>query len=145
MSNASLCVKQLIQDMIGDRKYYIELNELLEKQRLLIIARQTAELDALNAQLIEIYQHLSRSGQQRHMLLQQLGVPSGPQGIKALFTRLPASHHSKVNALWEDLQQQAARSKTINEGNGILLNMQQEILLNLLNAGEPENWFYQQV
>ncbi|MCT4701567.1 flagellar protein FlgN [Enterobacteriaceae bacterium H20N1] len=145
MSNASLRVKQLIQDMIGDRKYYVELNELLEKQRLLIIARQTAELDALNAQLIEIYQYLSRSAQQRHTLLQQLGVPSGPQGIKALFAKLPASHHSKVNALWEDLERQANRCHSANESNGILLNMQQEILMNLINTSEPENWLYQQV
>lgn len=145
MSNASLCVKQLIQDMVSDRKYYVELNELLEEQRLLIIARQAAELDALNARLIEIYQHLSKNSQQRHALLQQLGVPSGPRGIKALFAKLPAPHNGKVNALWQDLEQQASRCHSTNESNGILLNMQQEILTNLLNTSEPENWLYQQV
>jgi flagella synthesis protein FlgN len=145
MSNASLCVKQLIQDMISDRKYYVELNELLEKQRLLIVARQAAELDTLNARLIEIYQQLSQSSQQRHSLLQKLGVPSGPQGIKALFAKLPAPHNSQVAALWKDLEQQANRCHSTNEGNGVLLNMQQEILQNLLNTSEPENWLYQQV
>lgn len=145
MSNASLCVKQLIQDMVSDRKYYVELNELLEKQRLLIIARQAAELDALNAQLIDIYQRLSQSSQQRHTLLQQLGVQPGPQGIKALFAKLPSPHNGKVNAIWEDLEQQANRCQRTNESNGILLNMQQEILMNLMNTSEPENWLYQQV
>lgn len=145
MSNASLCVKQLIQDMVSDRKYYMELNELLEKQRLLIIARQVVELDTLNTQLIQIYQHLSQSSQQRHTLLQQLGIPSGPQGIKALFAKLPAPHNSKVNALWEDIAHQAGRCNNINEGNGLLLNMQHEILQNLINTSEPENWLYQQV
>lgn len=145
MSNANLCVKQLIGDMITDRQYYIALNELLEQQRLLIIARKVTELDAVNQQLIEIYQHLSLSGQQRHALLQQLGVPSGPQGIKALFARLPVTHKTKVNALWDSLEVQATRSKNLNESNGTLLGMQQEILQNLMNASEPENWLYQQV
>ena len=145
MSNASLCVKQLIQDMIDDRKYYRALNELLEKQRLLIVARRSAELDALNAQLIEIYQRLSQSSQQRHRLLETLGVPSGPQGIKALFSRLPAPHSGKVNALWQELEAQAKRCHNANESNGILLNIQHEILMNLINSSEPENWLYQQV
>lgn len=145
MSNANACVKQLIQDMIGDRQYYVELNQLLEQQRLLIVARRTAELDAVNTRMIEIYQHLSQSSQQRHSLLQKLGVSAGPQGIKALFNRLPAPHQHKVNALWEDLEQQAKRCKTVNEGNGMLLTMQQEIIENLINTSEPENWLYQQV
>lgn len=145
MSNVNLCVKQLISDMITDRQHYIALNELLEQQRLLIIARNSTELDAVNEQLIGIYQHLSQSGQQRYALLQQLGVPSGALGIKALFARLPVTHKTQVSALWDSLEAQATRCKTLNEGNGTLLGMQQDILQNLINANEPENWLYQQV
>lgn len=145
MSNANTCVKQLIQGMVGDRQYYIELNQLLDQQRLFIIARHTAELNAVNTRIVEIYQHLSQSDKQRHSLLQQLGLSANSQSIKTLLAKLPVTHQSKVNALWEDLGQQATRCKSINEGNGMLLSMQQDILENLLNTSEPGNWLYQQV
>ncbi|MFB5747398.1 flagellar export chaperone FlgN [Cedecea sp. S5-13] len=145
MSNAAQDVKQLIEDMIADRKYYTELNALLEQQRQLIVGRRSAELDQLNGKLIQIYERLAASSQQRYATLAGLGVPAGPQGIKALFSRLPVSHQGQVSALWEDLETQATRCKTANEGNGLLLGMQQEILENLVNSSEPENWLYQQV
>lgn len=145
MSNPAQGVKQLIEDMIADRKHYTELNALLEQQRQLIVGRKAAELDELNSRLIQTYQSLAASSQQRYSTLAALGVPAGPQGIKALFSRLPESHKSRVFALWEDLETQATQCKATNEGNGLLLGMQQEILENLVNSGEPENWLYQQV
>ncbi|KFK95354.1 MULTISPECIES: flagella synthesis protein FlgN [unclassified Serratia (in: enterobacteria)] len=144
MSNNSQRVKLLINDMISDHHAYSELNQLLEQQRQLIIGRKAAELDTLNDRLIEIYQQLSKSAQQRYRLLQQLGVSAGPQGIQALLARLPAPHQGKVSALWKDLEQQTVHCKRINEGNGALLGMQHDILQNLINSGEPENWLYQQ-
>ena len=64
--------------------------------------------------------------------------------MKTLIARLPAAHRPTVNTLWQGLQQQAAHCQTANEYNGALMNMQQEILGNLLNSTEPENWLYQQ-
>ena len=145
MSNAAQSVKQLIADMIADRQYYTELNALLEQQRQLIVGRRSAELDELNGKLIQIYERLAVNSQQRYATLAGLGIPAGPQGIKSLFANLPASHQGQVNALWSDLENQATRCQTTNEGNGLLLGMQQEILENLVNSSEPENWFYQQV
>lgn len=145
MGNATDCLKQLISDIATDRQSYIELNQLLEQQRQLIITRQTTELEALNGQLISIYQHLAQRGQQRYALLQQLGVTATARGIQMLISRLPASHQTKVNALWQDLQQQTLQAKNINEGNGALLSMQQEILQNLINSNGPENGLYQPI
>lgn len=145
MVDASLCVKQLIQGMISDQVHYTALKELLERQRQLIIARQSRELGRVNAQLIEVYQCLAQSGRQRYTLLQKLGIPTDQQGINTLFSRLPASHRSKVYALWQGLARQVSQCKAVNESNGELLGMQQEILQNLLNASEPGNWLYQQI
>ncbi|WP_439411885.1 hypothetical protein [Enterobacter ludwigii] len=43
------------------------------------------------------------------------------------------------------LEQLAAECKALNDSNITVLSMQQEILQNLLNIGEPENWLYEQV
>lgn len=145
MSNTTQSVKRLIEDMLADRKSYAELNALLEQQRQLIVSRQSAALDELNGRLIRIYEHLSANSQQRFETLTRLGISVGPQGIRNLFSRLPITHQGQINALWKELKSQATQCQATNEGNGLLLAMQQEILENLVNSSEPENWLYQQV
>lgn len=144
MTNATQRVKTLIQDMAEDRKHYHALTTLLEKQRHHIVARDAAALDALNVQIMAQYQLLSQSSQQRYQILSQLGIDANTQGMQALITRLPEAHRASVSALWQGLQQQASDCQTANEYNGALLSMQQDILNNMLNTSEPENWLYQQ-
>ncbi|HAT1571497.1 TPA: flagellar protein FlgN [Kluyvera cryocrescens] len=144
MTNATQRVKTLIQDMAEDRKHYHTLTTLLEKQRHHIVARDAAALDALNVQIMAQYQLLSQSSQQRYQILSQLGIDANTQGMQALIARLPEAHRASVSALWQGLQQQASDCQTANEYNGALLSMQQDILNNMLNTSEPENWLYQQ-
>ncbi|CDZ84544.1 flagella synthesis protein FlgN [Citrobacter koseri] len=144
MTNAAQSVKTLIQGMAEDRKHYHVLNDLLIQQRDHIIARRAAELDVLNAQIMACYQHLSQHSQQRYRLLERLGINANAQGMQTLIARLPAAHQPSVSALWQSLQQQVAQCQATNEYNAMLMNMQQEILTNLLNISEPENWLYQQ-
>ena len=144
MTNAAQSVKTLIQGMAADRQHYHALTQLLKAQREHILARRAAELDALNAQVMERYQQLSTNSQQRYRLLKQLGIPATAEGMLSLISRLPASHRTTVSTLWQALQQQAEHCFAANEYNGSLMTMQQDILVNMLNAGEPENWLYQQ-
>ena len=145
MSNASQCVKTLIQDMVVDRNHYALLREHLEAQREGIILRDVSALERINQEIIGLYQHLSASGQKRHRLLKTLGISDGVKGLKTLFTRLPDSWQTQVRQLWQELESIAIACKLANDANGVLLNMQNDILQNLLNVSEPENWLYQQV
>jgi FlgN protein. len=144
MSNASQCVKTLIQDMVADRSHYTLLLERLEAQREGIILRDVAALELVNLEIVSLYQQLAASGQKRHQLLKSVGIPSGAKGLKTLFARLPESWQSQVRTLWQELEGTAAACKMANDANGMLLNMQNDILQNLLNVSEPENWLYQQ-
>lgn len=144
MTNATQRVKTLIQDMAEDRQRYHALTTLLEKQRHHIVARDAAALDALNVQIMAQYQLLSQSSQQRYQILNQLGIDANTEGMQALIARLPEAHRTSVSALWQGLQQQASDCQTANEYNGALLSMQQDILNNMMNTSEPENWLYQQ-
>lgn len=144
MTNAAQRVKALIQDMTEDRKRYHALTILLEKQRHHIVARDAASLDVINEQIMALYQQLSQSSQQRYQILGQLGIDPSTEGLKTLIARLPAAHQPSVSALWQSLQQQAADCRIANDYNGALMSMQQDILGNLLNTSEPENWLYQQ-
>ncbi|KUQ85952.1 MULTISPECIES: flagellar protein FlgN [Enterobacter cloacae complex] len=145
MTNAAQRVKTLIQDMAEDRKHYHALTALLETQRRHIVAHDAAALDTLNAQVMALYQQLSKNSRQRHTLLNELGISPNAEGMKLLIARLPAAHRSTVSALWYGLQQQATACQRANDYNGALMSMQQEILGNLLNSSAPENWLYQDV
>jgi flagellar biosynthesis protein FlgN len=145
MTNAAQCVKTLLQDMVEDRKLYVSLNGMLEHQREHIISRHVPEMDALNAQVMDIYQQLSSHGQRRYQLLSQLGIPADASGMQTLLSRLPDAHKTSVTTLWNDLQQQAQKCQSANEYNGTLINMQQDILANLVCVSEPESWLYNQI
>jgi flagella synthesis protein FlgN len=144
MSNAAQSVKTLVQGMVEDRKTYSELRALLVDQRQWLIARDAAKLETLNPQMMALYAQLSQNSQQRYQLLTQLGIPAGSPGLRTLFSRLPAPHQNQLTALWESLEQIAAECKALNDRNITVLSMQQEILQNLLNISEPENWLYAQ-
>ncbi|MFP7609963.1 flagellar protein FlgN [Serratia quinivorans] len=145
MSNAAQCVKTLVQGMVEDRETYTSLKALLADQRQWLIARDAARLDVLNPQLVAHYEKLSLNSKQRYQLLTQLGIPVGSPGLRTLFSRLPAQHQKQLNALWDSLEQVAAECNALNDNNIAVLSMQQEILQNLLNISEPENWLYEQV
>ncbi|KMK19917.1 hypothetical protein ABW09_00260 [Pluralibacter gergoviae] len=143
MSSAASQVKMLIQDTADDRRRYISLRSLLEEQRAHILAQRTGDLNAVNDRIMGIYQQLTESSRRRHRLLSALGIAASAYGMQTLLSRLPDANRTKVRALWRDLQQQAAACQSANEYNGTLMNMQREILTGVLNAGEPENWLYQ--
>lgn len=144
MSNPTLQVKAVIQGVAEDRQRYQVLNGLLAEQRLHIVGHKASELEAVNARIMALYQQLTQSSQQRYQLLDGLGLPANLSGMQSLIARLPDAHKQRISALWQTLQQLAADCHASNEANGALMHMQQEILVNLLNIGEPENWLYQQ-
>lgn len=143
MSNAAQHVRNLVQGLMDDRQRYLTLHSLLEEQREHIIARQPGSLDAVNARIMDLYQQLTQSSRQRNQTLTSLGIQSTSHGMQMLLARLPATPKQQIGTLWRTLQQQASACQQANSYNGTLINMQQEILTNLLNAAEPENWLYQ--
>lgn len=142
MSDNAARVKTLVQGVADDRQRYITLHSLLEEQRMHILRRQAETLEAVNARIMALYKELDRGSQQRHRLLCELGVQANAYGMQTLLARLPEVHRPKISALWCDLLARAAGCQSANDYNGTLMNMQQEILANVMNVGEPENWLY---
>lgn len=142
MADNAARVKTLVQGVADDRQRYIALHALLEEQRQHILSRRTEALKAVNARIMALYKELDRGSQQRHRLLCELGITASAYGMHSLLARLPEAHRPKVSALWSDLLARAAGCQSANDYNGTLMNMQQEILANVMNVGEPENWLY---
>lgn len=132
----------LLQDLVQDRQRYIKLKDLLEEQRTLLLERNSEQLDLVNKELMQIYQQLADSATVRQQSLQTLGFSADKAGLRQFIQRLPQQHQGKINALWEDLQRHAQLCQQLNERNGMVLHMQQQIMENVVNAGQPADWLY---
>lgn len=132
----------LVQGIAQDRNAYLKLQQQLEEQRVLLLARNTEQLTILNRQLLESYQALSLSAAQREEQLRALNVSADKQGLFSLFRRLSPEKLQKVTALWDDFEHQARRCQQLNERNGMVLNMQLSIMENINNADRPDAFLY---
>ncbi|WP_151995104.1 flagellar protein FlgN [Buttiauxella massiliensis] len=132
----------LLQDMVQDRLRYIMLKNLLEEQRTLLLERNSEQLSRVNQELMQIYQQLTDSATSRQQSLQTLGFSADKAGLRQFIQRLPEQHQGKISALWEDLQRHAQLCQQLNERNGMVLHMQQQVMENVVNAGQPADWLY---
>ncbi|MFB0709799.1 flagellar protein FlgN [Buttiauxella noackiae] len=132
----------LLQDMVQDRQRYISLKNLLEEQRTLLLERNSEQLNRVNQELMQIYQLLADSATARQQSLQTLGFSADKAGLRQFIQRLPEQHQGKISALWEDLQRHAQLCQQLNERNGMVLHMQQQVMENVVNAGQPADWLY---
>lgn len=132
----------LLQDLVQDRQRYISLKNLLEEQRTLLLERNIEQLSRVNQELMHIYQQLADSATVRQQSLQALGFSADKAGLRQFIQRLPEQHQGKINALWDDLQRHAQLCQQLNERNGMVLHMQQQVMENVVNAGQPAEWLY---
>lgn len=132
----------LVQGIVQDRQDYQQLRQLLENQRAQLLARDAAQLGGVSQQLMDTYQTLSQRAAQRQQLLSALQVSVDKQGLLGLFDRLPDAPRRKVNALWESLESLARECQQLNDRNGMVLHMQQEIMGNIVNADRPDAFLY---
>lgn len=132
----------LVKGIAEDRQDYLQLQQKLGTQRLLLLLRDSARLETVNQQLMDIYQALSARATGRQTLLRELNVSADKQGLFSLLQRLPPEQFKKVSALWDDLELQARRCQQLNERNGMVLHMQQDILDNIVNADRPDAFLY---
>lgn len=132
----------LVQGIAQDRQDYLHLQQQLETQRVLLLTRDNAQLETVNQQLMHTYQALSQRATERQTQLRALQVSADKQGLFTLFRRLPPEQQRKVSALWDDLEQQTRRCHQLNERNGMVLHMQQELMENIVNADRPDAFLY---
>mgnify|MGYP005929622333 CR=1 FL=1 len=133
---------QLVQGLAQDRIDYIQLQQQLEFQRTFLLTRDTEQLSALSQQLLYTYQVLSERAVQRQRQLRELNVSADKEGMYSLFQRLSIVQRQKVSALLSDLECQVQRTHALNERNGMVLHMQQDIMDNIINADRPDAFLY---
>ncbi|WP_167467289.1 flagellar export chaperone FlgN [Buttiauxella warmboldiae] len=142
MQTAGQRMTALLQDMVQDRQRYISLKNLLEEQRTLLLERDSEQLEKMSKQLLEIYNLLSESAERRTSTLLSLGVTASVEGLNKLFSHLDEDKKDKISVLLQDIQHQAKTCQLLNERNGMVLQMQADIIANLVNNSEAGSGIY---
>ncbi|MES4611896.1 MAG: flagellar protein FlgN [Ewingella sp.] len=133
-------IKRILLGIREDNRHYELLCTLLELQSSSMIRRNSQELNDINGQILSLHRLISFNASERRTLLEELGLPANNKAILYLISKLPATEKSRVTQWWQRLESQVRVCKKRNARNGVLLNMQQNILQKLL--GTPDDFLY---
>lgn len=129
-------IKILLKGIRADNQRYSDLLNLLEEQRVALVKRHHSDLEEINRKTRQLYEQLRQSALDREHTLMCLGMKTNASGINQIFERLPLPQKEAAHYWWQKLERQVRVCKKNNERNGLLLNMQQRLIKQLVGLQE---------
>jgi flagella synthesis protein FlgN len=123
------------QDLHQDCADYLALRGLMQELYQQLLKRDSRQIDLLNEQILPLVDQAKARGERRSKVLAAFQLGSGHSAMHKLLARYPQTQRNHLALTWEQLGQLAGQCKRLNERNGKLLAMHNEILEQLL--GEP--------
>lgn len=133
-------VKTLLVALQQDVIDYQRLEDMLLKQRTLLIQHDSEGLQQLHLEQMPLLELLAKRAAERQTLLRELGFTPDDKGMQTLLDKLPAPLAEKASAAWQKLHTLLQRCQSNNDWNGRLLAGQMELIRSLLKLpdGYPE-------
>lgn len=132
MSRSRQLLELIAADIQQDLQDYPALQELLQQQHLSLLRRDAAGVEALNAEITVQTTVIQRRAQRRSKILRAFQLEEGAAGMQRLLAAYPEPQRQAVQTAWARLAALTAECRQLNERNGRLLAMQQEILTQLI-------------
>nr|WP_232106476.1 flagellar protein FlgN [Pseudomonas mendocina] len=123
------------QDLHQDCADYLTLRGLMQELYQQLLKRDSRQIDLLNEQILPLVDQAKARAERRSKVLAAFQLGSGNSAMQKLLARYPQAQRKHLELTWEQLGQLAGQCKRLNERNGKLLAMHNEILDQLL--GEP--------
>jgi flagella synthesis protein FlgN len=123
------------QDVQHDCTDYLSLRGLMQELYQQLLERNSPQIDLLNAQVASLIDQVRLRAQRRSKILKAFALGGGGEALQQLFTLFPGARGDHLRRAWEQLGQLAAQCKQLNERNGKLLAMHNDILSQLLVDG----------
>lgn len=123
-----VALRDIQQDLVG----YTQLHDLMLQLNQQLLVRNGQQIDRLNGQILALVEQGRLRAGRRSKLLAAFRLNSAVQGVKALLAQLPVSQREQAQLCWQQLCDLSRDCKQLNERNGQLLAMQNEILEHLL-------------
>lgn len=135
MSRREQLLDVIEQDIQQDSEDYLALRKLMQDLYAQLLLRDCQQIDQLNLQINQLIEQLRARAQRRNKIITAFGIMAGHQAMQTLFSAFPAARAEQLQKQWAQLTRLVIECKELNERNGKLLSMHNDILSKLLNVG----------
>ena len=133
MSRREQLLDVIEQDIQQDHGDYLNLRELMQGLYSQLLLRDCQQIDQLNVQINHLIEQLRTRAQRRNKILTAFGIMAGTEAMNTLFAAFAPVRAEQMHKAWSRLTQLVAECKKLNERNGKLLSMHNDILSKLLH------------
>ncbi|WP_324709395.1 flagellar export chaperone FlgN [Pseudomonas citronellolis] len=142
MSERRARLLQLIEaDIRLDRADYLYLRSALLDLHDQLLARDSEAIARSNTRIGELVEAVRQRAERRAKVLQAFGLDIGRAGMQRLLEHFPGAGRQALQRDWLVLAEQVEECRLLNERNGRLLAMHNEIIGQLL-AGQGGHGVY---
>ena len=127
------------RDILQDRADYLSLRGLMQELYGHLMARDTARIELLNQQIETLVEAVRQRAERRSKTLQAFRLEADADGMQRLLASYPPSRRNHLLQSWQQLGQLAGQCQRLNERNGQLLAMHNDILSQLLVGRQAED------
>lgn len=136
---------QLVEvDIQQDCADYQGLHDLMQAQYGYLLERDHPRIDQANREILALVEAIGTRADRRSKVLAAFGLQPGLAGMAALLAQFPGARGESLQQTWQQLGQLTVQCKRLNERNGKLLAMHNDILSQLLGAGDRAQLYSQQ-
>ncbi|MBC6905075.1 flagellar protein FlgN [Saccharophagus sp. K07] len=99
-----------------------------------LLERNSAAIERINAQINLVLEEVRARTERRSKILAAFGLGTGAEAMKQAFLLFSDSRRKALQQQWQELAELVKQAKQLNERNGKLLAMHNDILNQLLAA-----------
>jgi flagella synthesis protein FlgN len=125
------------RDLELDCTDYQGLQRLMQALHEQLLVRNSARIESLNQQISVLVDFIRTRAERRHKILTALNLePSSSAAMNTLLAHCPLPNRNAYLHCWHELASLIEQTKSLNERNGKLLAMHNEILNQLLGDAQ---------
>lgn len=122
------------RDLELDCADYQGLQRLMHALYEQLLVRNSAQIESINQQIQVLVDFIRARAERRSKILAAFGlVPSSSEAMKTLLSHCSVPHRDAYLHCWHELEKLVPETKSLNERNGKLLAMHNEILSQLMS------------
>jgi flagella synthesis protein FlgN len=140
--------EQLLQvlehDIQLDCADYAGLHGLMQSLYQQLLERNSAHIERINTQINAVLERVRARTERRSKILAAFGLGSDTAAMNQAFSLFPERRREALQQQWQELAERVKQAKQLNERNGKLLAMHNDILNQLLSADRDPQVYTQQ-
>ncbi|MGE8361649.1 flagella synthesis protein FlgN [Pseudomonas sp.] len=141
MSRREQLLQVAEQDVQQDCADYLSLRGLMQELYQQLLNRNSQQIDLLNDQISHLVDQVRGRAERRSKILTAFGLGAGAPAVQQLFGLYPEGRGDHLRQTWQQLNQLVLQCKRLNERNGKLLAMHNDILNQMLGE-QLDNQLY---